>query len=288
MTRILVTGANGQIGWELQRTLAPLGTVIACNRRDLDLCDVDRLADKVRDRAPDLIVNAAAYTDVDRAEDDEAIAMRVNAQAPRVLAEVAADRDAWLIHFSTDYVYDGDKAGAYDETDTPRPLNVYGRGKLAGEQAIAAAHGRHLILRTSWVYAERGNNFLCTMLRLAAGGEPLRIVDDQYGAPTWARLIAEATAQIAVQVLGGGREADAGVYHLTCGGKATWYEFARAIFTRAALARQPGIEAVATRDYPTRARRPLNSMLNNDKLERVFGVRLPDWRAALDLCLADH
>lgn len=286
MTRILLTGAQGQVGWELRRTLSPLGEVVAFDRSGLDLADPDRLRTVVREARPTLIVNAAAYTAVDRAEGEESLAARINADAPRVLAEEAQRAGTWLVHYSTDYVFDGSKSGAYMEDDAPNPVNAYGRTKLAGEQAIRAVGGRHLVFRTSWVYANRGGNFLRTMLRLGREREELRIVADQVGAPTWARVIAEATSLCAVQVLPGGGTADAkaGIYHLVCGGSTSWHGFASAIFETAG-AKAPRLVPIPAADYPTPAQRPANSVLDRSKLERVFGIVPPDWRAALEMCL---
>jgi dTDP-4-dehydrorhamnose reductase len=294
--RILLTGRDGQVGWELRRALAPLGEVVAAGRPQLDLADAGALARAVRDTAPALIVNAAAYTAVDRAESEPEAAMAVNGTAPGVLAEEARRADAALVHFSTDYVFAGDKAAPYVEDDAPRPLGAYGRSKLAGEAAVRSSGARHLILRTSWVYGARGRNFLVTMLRLAREREELRVVDDQTGAPTWSRMIAEAT----VAVVAGSRprrRADAalfaetgGVYHLTAQGATTWCEFARAILRAApalGLDRVPRVVPIATAEYPSAAARPLNSRLAGDKIRDTFGIALPPWDAALRLCIED-
>lgn len=287
MTRILLTGCEGQIGWELQRTLAPLGEVAAFDRAGLDIADPDRLRAVIREIAPQLIVNAAAYTAVDRAETDEALALRINAEAPRVLAEEAQRLHAWLVHYSTDYVFDGTKRGAYLEDDAPNPVNAYGRTKLAGEQAVMSVGGRHLIFRTSWIYADRGRNFLRTMQRLAQERDELGVVDDQVGAPTWARVVAESTALCALQVLRAGDAANerSGLYHLTCGGETTWFGFAQALF-ESMHARRPRLIPIASGDYPASAPRPRNSLLDHAKLSRVFGVAAVDWRRALALCLS--
>jgi len=287
MTRILLTGREGQIGWELQRTLAPLGEVVAFDRAGLDVADLARLRTVIRELQPRLIVNAAAYTAVDRAETEEALARRVNAEAPRVLAEEAQRLHAWLVHYSTDYVFDGTRQGAYLEDDAPNPVNAYGRTKLAGEQAIASVGGRYLIVRTSWVYADRGRNFLRTMRRLAQERDELRIVDDQTGAPTWARIVAESTALCVLQVLRAGDKVDerSGLYHLTCGGETSWYGFARALF-ESTHERKPRLIPIATGDYPAVARRPRNSILDHAKMARVFGVTPVEWRQALALCLS--
>lgn len=284
---ILLTGVKGQVGWELRRTLAPLGRVTAVDRAELDLADPDAIRAKVQAISPKLIVNPAAYTAVDRAEGEAEQARAINALAPAVLAEAAKDCGAILVHYSTDYVFDGTKTEPYTEDDAPHPLNVYGATKLEGEQAIRASGVRHLILRTSWVYETRGHNFLLTMQRLMRERHELKIVDDQVGAPTWARQIAEATALILAQCLSPARGADRpepwGTYHLTCGGETSWYGFARAIAELGGFSTR--LQPIPSSDYPTPARRPANSRLDNGKLERTFGLRLPDWREALELCL---
>ena len=286
-TRILLTGVNGQVGWELHRSLAPLGQVVAMDSKALDLTDADAIRAKVREVAPRIIVNPAAYTAVDKAESEPGRARLVNAVAPAVLAEAAGECGAMLVHYSTDYVFDGRKETPYLEDDVTHPLNVYGATKLDGEAAIRASGVRHLILRTSWVYGARGGNFLLTMQRLMQERPELRIVDDQIGAPTWSRMIAEATALILAQCLSPARGADRpepwGTYHLTCGGETSWYGFAAAI---AELGGYPTrLTPIPSSDYPTPARRPANSRLDNGKLARVFGLRLPHWREALKLCL---
>lgn len=284
MKRILLTGKNGQVGWELQRTLAPLGEVLALGRSELDLADRDRLVAIIRDAKPDIIVNAAAYTAVDQAESDVDTAMAINATAPGILAEEAKRLGALLVHYSTDYVFDGRKDGVYTEDDVPNPLNVYGRSKLAGEQAIMAAGGRHLVFRTSWVYGNRGRNFLRTVLRLAADRDELRIVDDQFGAPTWSRMIAEATPHMLAS-----NEPPQGLFHLASTGCTTWFGFAKAILerTEAIRSRQPRLLSCTTADYPLPASRPANSRLDCDRLAGATNLRLPDWRVALDLCVAE-
>jgi dTDP-4-dehydrorhamnose reductase len=286
MRRILLTGADGQVGWELRRTLAPLGDVTACTRSALDLADLPKLRERVRQLKPELVVNAAAYTAVDKAESEEAVANIINADAPRVLAEEADRSGAWFVHYSTDYVFDGLKAGPYEEEDPPNPLSAYGRTKLAGERAIAAVGGRYLIFRTSWVYANRGNNFLRTMLRLGAERDELRVVNDQVGAPTWARLIAEATALALMSVSPETADAStrkdlSGIYNMTCGGSGSWYEFAKAIFEGSPTPAVPRLVPITSAEYPTLAKRPQNSSLANSKLQRTFGIALPSWRAAL-------
>ena len=289
MRRILLTGAEGQVGWELQRTLAPLGELVACTRSALDLSALSTLRTRLQEIGADVIVNAAAYTAVDEAESNEALAARINAEAPQILAEEAARTGAWFVHYSTDYVFDGTKTTPYTEEDSPNPLNAYGRTKLAGEQAVALSGARHLIFRTSWVYAARGRNFLRTILRLASERDSLRIVDDQRGAPTWARLIAEATALALSRVITHpfGAEALSSTFHLTCGGDASWRQFADAILEGASIPQKPRIIPISTAEYPTPAARPRNSLLANDRLAEVFGVRLPHWRHALAMCQAD-
>jgi dTDP-4-dehydrorhamnose reductase len=288
--RILVTGANGQVGWELQRALAPLGEVIALDRSELDLSRPDALRETVRAIAPQAIVNAGAYTAVDRAESEPELARAINAIAPGILAEEAHRLDAVLVHYSTDYVFDGTKPEPYTESDSPNPLSVYGRTKLEGERAIGASGCRHLTLRTSWVYGTRGSNFLLTMLRLARERRQLRIVDDQVGAPTWCREIAQATAaflarpDLAAPGIGG-------LYHLTARGATSWFGFAKAIFESPEMARigvtPPAIEPIPTSAYPTPARRPANSRLDCGRLERRVGVRPAAWDAVLPRALAE-
>ncbi|NMG35079.1 dTDP-4-dehydrorhamnose reductase [Azoarcus sp. TTM-91] len=293
--RLMLTGARGQVGWELARSLMPLGEVLALDRAGCDLSRPETLAARVAELAPDVIVNAAAYTAVDKAETEEALATRINGEAVGELARLARARGALLVHYSTDYVFDGSKPAAYVESDAVAPLNAYGRGKLAGEQAIAASGCDHLVFRTTWVYAARGGNFVRTMLRLGAEREALRVVADQIGAPTWARNIADATAQVVAQAMRERREGrfESGVFNLAGGGETNWCEFARTIFDEASRV-LPGwqrkvttVEAIGSGDYPTPARRPLNSRLDQRRLAERFGVTLPDWRAALVRCLEE-
>jgi len=292
---ILLIGANGQVGWELQRTLAPLGRVVTAARSGaetaIDLADADSIQCVVSEVRPSLIVNAAAYTAVDRAEDDRVQAEAVNATAPGLLAEAAKQLGAGFIHYSTDYVFDGSQSHPYAESDSPNPQSVYGRTKLAGEAAVAAATDDYLILRTSWIYALRGANFLLTMQRLARGREQLSVVDDQIGAPTWSRMIAEATAQMVAKITdgdGGWRRERSGLYHLSCGGEVSWHGFAEAIFAQLEQRgeRVVKLEPIPSSSYPTPAARPAYSVLDNSKLETDFGIVLPGWRSALDLALA--
>jgi len=282
--RILLTGVNGQVGWELQRTLAPLGEVIAADRSMLDLADTAAIRRTVAALAPDLIVNPAAYTAVDKAESEPDLAHAINAAAPGELAACGVP----LVHFSTDYVFDGRKQGAYREDEAPNPLGVYGASKLAGEHAVQRTGSPHLILRTSWVYGRRGRNFLLTMQRLARERDTLAVVDDQFGAPTWSRLIAEATALVVARwLILPDPAASSGVYHLSCGGRTSWHGFTAAILAHLARTdeKRASLTAIPTSSYPTPAARPANSQLDCDKLAVKFGVRLPDWETALALCL---
>ena len=292
--RIVVTGANGQLGHELARSLMPLGEVVALDRRGCDLADAPSVA-AIADLGPDVIVNAAAWTAVDRAETEMAAAQRVNGQAPGELGAIARASGALLIHFSTDYVFDGSGTAAWRETDAVAPLNEYGRSKLAGERAIAATGCDHLIFRTSWVFAARGANFVRSMLRLGAERERLAIVDDQIGAPTWARNLADATAHalrvaMAERAVGG---FDSGVFHLASQGETSWCGFARAIFEdmrrlRPECVLKVGeVAPIPSEAYPTPAPRPRNSRLDCSAFERRFGAALPPWREALARCLED-
>ncbi|MGV2288741.1 dTDP-4-dehydrorhamnose reductase [Trinickia sp. YCB016] len=290
---ILVTGVNGQVGFELARTLQGLGRVVALDRAALDLSDLIRVRDVVRDLKPSVIVNPAAYTSVDKAETDVDAAMRINAEAPGVLAEEARKSGAVLIHYSTDYVFDGTKTEPYVEEDATNPQNVYGRSKLAGEQAIAGAGCAHLILRTSWVYGRRGKNFLLTMLKLGAERPELRVVADQVGAPTWSSTIATLTAHLVAQGTAASKrdatwwQEKAGVYHLTASGATSWAGFAEAIFDEALLVSKPKVTAIPASEYPVPAKRPSNSRMSCDKLAEVFGLRAPDWLDSLRLCIGD-
>jgi len=296
MIRILLTGASGQIGAELKQLLPELGNLIAPDRNALDLTDVSALRSSIRKIKPDLIVNAAAYTAVDRAEDEQEVARAVNAAAPAVIAEEARAVYAAVVHYSTDYVFDGEKSGPYNESDVPRPLSTYGSSKLAGEQAIIAAGIPHLILRTSWIYGARGVNFMRTILRLAHEREELRVVGDQFGAPTWCRSVALATFSILRTLCASGRldrnrfSTVSGLYHVTAGGETSWHGFARAIlaeyagremFKETAKLKTQRVIPIPSSEYPSRARRPRNSILSNDKIARTFGVATADWRVQL-------
>lgn len=301
--KILVTGRDGQLGFELRRTLAPLGQVVAVDIDNINFCDLDAVRRYVRELRPDVIANAAAYTAVDRAETERETAHIVNAEIPGVLAEeLHACGGKLIIHYSTDYVFNGRTTIPYSELDPPDPVNAYGESKLAGEQAVLRAGAPHIIMRTEWLYATRGSNFLLTILRLAREGKPLRVISDQLGAPTWARMLAEATATVAAQLLQAPPDAlgRSGVYHVTAAGQTSWHGFAQAILEEALQRLQwlklphqwcvnalRSLAPIPTSEYPTPARRPAYSVLCNDKLDRVFGVRLPDWRAQLQMALED-
>ena len=293
--KILLFGKDGQVGWELQRALAPLGSLRALGRADADFAHPETLRAPIAAFGPDVIVNAAAYTAVDKAEGDAATAHRVNALAPGVLAEEAAARGAWLVHYSTDYVFDGAKEGAYVEGDATKPLSVYGRTKCEGEERIRASGARHLILRTSWVFSARGSNFAKTMLRLAQERDSLTVVADQHGAPTGAGLIADATA-LALHTLrdaGPAASALSGTYHLAAAGATTWHGYARHLLAQAlacGAALKAGPESVlpiSTRDWPAPAARPRNSRLDTHLFEATFGLRMPDWREHVDRLVAE-
>ena len=308
--KILLTGKDGQVGMELQLFLPQLGEVIALGRQELDLSKPDDLRRMIRTVRPNLIVNAAAYTAVDQAEKEEAIARAINADAPAVMAEEAQKIGAGLVHYSTDYVFDGSKNSPYEVTDPTNPLNVYGKTKLLGERAIQETGVPHLIFRTAWVYATRGRNFLLTILRLATqGSDELRIVSDQIGAPTLGREIALATTQILKQIYGrdhglASLTEMSGMYHMTAVGETNWYEFAKAIFGEAsrmphsapwfaaATGGRPFVARrvipISTEQYPTPARRPAYSLLSNSHLTETFGVQLPEWRAQLHSVFADE
>lgn len=283
--RILVLGRSGQVGAALTQSLQGLGELIALDRVQLDLTNPDAIRTTLRELQPQIVINAAAYTAVDAAESDQAMAFQINAVAPRVMAEESERLGAALIHYSTDYVFDGGKQGAWMEDDATAPLSVYGHSKLAGEQAITDVGGTHLILRTSWVYGLHGKNFLLTMLKLAESRDSLAIVDDQIGAPTWALTIADATSAI---IRDAGEPAQlaalSGIYHLCAGGHTSWFGFAQAIFSHASVQRKPQLRPITTAEYPTPAQRPHNSILNTDKFRRSFGD-LPTWDDALQACL---
>ena len=292
--RILLTGANGQVGWELQRTLSVLGEVIALDSKALNLADAAAIRHQVCAIAPQIIVNSAAYTAVDKAESEADAARAVNAVAPGILAEEAVRLGALLVHYSTDYVFNGSGSIPWREEDVCEPLNVYGASKLEGERLIQASGCRHLIFRTSWVYGARGSNFLLTMRRLMRERPELKIVDDQRGAPTWCRDLAEATAQVLSQInsplLEGDNTQPWGIYHMSNAGETSWHGFAQAIQALDATnepSARARLLAIPGSDYPTPARRPLNSRLDHDKLQKHFAIRLQDWHAALALCMRE-
>jgi len=307
--RILLTGSTGQVGRELATELPALGKVIAPGRAELDLSKTDEIRRVVRDVRPSLVVNAAAYTAVDRAESEPAAAHAINAEAPTVLAEEAQKIGAMLVHYSTDYVFDGSKNSPYTEADLPDPLNVYGKSKLAGEKAIQASGVSHLIFRTAWVYSTQGKNFLLTILRLAAEREELRVVCDQRGAPTWSRAIATATLSVLERFSGQAENrlsptSTSGAFHMTAAGVTSWHGFAEAILEEVAqvsdgaawlssvtggrpiIARR--VVPITTADYPTPARRPSYSVLSNSLLTSTFGISLPPWKAQLRAALTQN
>jgi dTDP-4-dehydrorhamnose reductase len=304
--RILLTGKNGQVGAELAALLPRLGEVTAFDRHQLDLSKPDQIRRAIRDTRPHVIVNAAAYTSVDLAESEEWEARVINADAPAMMAEEAKRIGAALVHYSTDYVFDGSKNLPYDENDPPNPINVYGKTKLAGEQAIQHAGPPHLIFRTAWVYGTRGRNFLLTILRLATEREELRIVRDQFGAPTWSREIAKGTARILAQLFKHGEEAfskSTGIYHMTATGETSWCEFGKAILEEASRTSQDVswfaaatggypliarlVTPVTTKEYTTPARRPAYSVLSNSRLKHMFDSELPHWRTQLRSAFAE-
>lgn len=285
--RILLLGKAGQVGGELQRALAPLGEIRALDRHELDLSDLDAVRRTVRAAAPEVLVNAAAYTAVEKAETEPELAFRVNAEAPGALAEECERLGALLVHYSTDYVFDGSKTEPYVEKDLTHPLNVYGASKLEGERRVVECASRYLIFRTAWVYGPRGSNFLLRILELAATRPELRIVSDQFGAPTTSAAIADGTRSVLEQLRSSAsgiwQDARSGIYHMTTGGRTNWCEFA----TEALRARSVSVAVtpIPASEYQGRAKRPQNSLLSNEKIARVFNIRLPDWREALASCL---
>jgi dTDP-4-dehydrorhamnose reductase len=297
--KILLLGKNGQLGWELQRSLAPLGELLALDRHSTDFCgdfcgdlnQPERLAQTVRNWRPDVIVNAAAHTAVDKAESEPDLARCLNATAPAALAQAAADIGAWLVHYSTDYVFNGQGEQAWQESDATGPLSVYGQTKLEGEQRIVASGCKHLIFRTSWVYAARGGNFAKTMLRIAAERERLTVIDDQHGAPTGADLIADITAHAIRAALH--QPALGGLYHLAAAGQTSWHGYASHVITQARqtrpelLLKVTDIAPVPTTSFPTPAQRPLNSRLDTRKLQQAFGLVLPAWQLGVNRMLAE-
>lgn len=289
-----MTGRTGQVGWELRRSLSSLGEIVAFDRYEADLSKPETLASLVESVRPNVIVNAAAYTAVDKAETEEALAYRVNADAAGVLAEAARKQNALLVHYSTDYVFDGTSSVPYRETDDVAPLNAYGRSKLAGERVIEQVGGDWITLRTTWVYATRGRNFLRTMLRLAGERETLSVVSDQTGAPTSARMIADLTTQVVAQAQRerAAGEFESGLFHMTAAGQTTWHGFASAIIAAArasgkATVKTTAVEAILSDAYPTPAHRPSYSMLDNEKFDRRFMLGRLDWREGLALAMDD-
>ena len=286
MPRILLIGKLGQVGWELRRTLAPMARLRCLDFPEIDLTQADSILHCVNDYEPDIIVNAAAYTAVDQAEVEPDRAMQINGVAPGLLAAETHKRRGLLVHFSTDYVFDGTKGEPYLESDAPNPLGVYGRSKLAGDQAVAASGGAHLIFRLCWVYGARGQNFMLTMTRLARERAKLRVVHDQIGCPTWSRMISEASAAAIKQVWAAGDPSRfTGTYHLAAAGATSWHGFAQAIINHLPddQKRCSQVDPISSSEYPTRARRPAYSVLGCEKAQRAFGLRLPDWRESLDL-----
>lgn len=303
--RLLITGANGQVGWHLQRTAAPLGEVLAIDIDQVDFTDPEAITRAIRDFQPDILVNAAAYTAVDKAESEPELARAINVRAPARMAEECARTRTLMLHYSTDYVYDGSKADPYNEGAATGPLSVYGETKLAGDRAIIASGCPHIILRTTWVYDVRGKNFLRTILRLAREKEELRIVGDQFGAPTWARMLAECTAIVLARSLEhhnvNARWPANGVFHVTAGGSTSWAGFAQAILDEyegladlnaetsefSGPLKAKRVVAITTDEYPLPARRPQNSVLSNGLIAHRFGIAMPDWRHQLRLALQD-
>ena len=293
--RILLIGKNGQIGWELQKALEGLGELTATGKNELDLCDPTQIQQIIHEIKPGLIINAAAYTAVDKAEEEPDLTMAVNGTAPGILAQEAKQIGSALIHYSTDYVFDGKiPSGAYQEEDAPNPLNVYGQTKLAGEQAIAQQAIPHLILRTSWVYGSRAKNFMLTILKLAKEQKEFRIVNDQVGAPTWCGVIAKATQQIILSLLDPSKEqisekmnTISGIYHLSCKGETSWYGFAKAILDYSIETQPAKMSPIPSSEYQTPAKRPARSVLSNAKIARNLGIQMPLWEEALKQCLGN-
>lgn len=282
--KILLLGKNGQVGWELRRTLAPLGEVTALDYPEINFTDISALRRLVAEARPDAVVNAAAYTAVDKAETEQELCQQINAIAPGILADEAKKVGALMVHYSTDYIFDGTKLSPYVETDGPNPLGAYGRSKLEGDQAVKASGADHLIFRLCWVYGARGQNFMLTMQRLAREREKLRIVGDQFGCPSWSRMIAEATALALKQAAAGSnRSAFNGEYHLAASGHTSWHGFASRIIGLMSEAERKcrAVEPITTADYPLPAKRPAYSVLNCGKLQKTFGLRLPDWEFSL-------
>jgi dTDP-4-dehydrorhamnose reductase len=291
--KILLIGKGGQVGGQLSALLQPLGKLVILGEDDLDLTQTDRIRETLREVRPQVIVNAAAFTAVDKAEEEAELALAVNGTAPAILAEEAKRQGAALVHYSTDYVFDGNKPGPYTEEDAPNPLSVYGRTKLAGDEAIRSAGLPHLIFRTAWVYGLQGKNFLLTIQRLAKERDELKIVDDQVGSPTWCRTIAQTTANVLTQVLPEHSPGDlsrfeqaSGLYNLVCTGQTSWFGFAKAIVEASPTTRDTKLIPISTSEYPTAARRPANSVLSTEKLRAAFGITPPAWDITLNYCLS--
>ena len=288
--KLLLFGSNGQLGWELQRSMATLGLLKACDRNTVDFCDLDGLRKLIRDYKPDVIVNAAAYTDVDKAESDEENAFQVNSKAVDLLAQEAKILDAWLIHYSTDYVFDGAKMGSYIEEDKTNPLSVYGKTKLQGEEAIKKSKCKYLIFRTSWLYGTHGKNFFKTIIKLAKERDELRVVSNQIGAPTSAELVADVTSLCLYRIAQNSLSSKeiSGIYHLTATGKASWYDFAKYVITEAKksggvfLTNPENIIAINASEYVSPVKRPKNSLLDTQKLCKTFNLQLPVWQIHAD------
>lgn len=292
--KVLLIGAMGQVGWELNRTLQPLGDVIAMDYPIIDLASKEQICGQVSRILPDLIVNAAAYTAVDKAEEEPELAMSINGKAPGILAGEAKRIGAVLIHYSTDYVFDGSKGTPYTEDDPPNPINTYGETKLEGEEAIRRVDIPYLILRTSWVYGVRGKNFMRTILRLAREKNEIRIVNDQIASPNWCRMIAEATAQILAQGISdlpGFFSQRGGIYHLSAQGQTSWFGFAKAILELDPNKKEHRFKQlipVSTNEYPTTARRPAYSFLSSQSAKKIFGLRIPEWKSTLGQALSEE
>jgi dTDP-4-dehydrorhamnose reductase len=288
--KILLTGKNGQVGWELNQSLSRLGNVFAMNRNEMDLSRPETLGPIIQDIRPDIIINAAAYTAVDKAESEPELAMTINGIAPGVIAEEAQKIGAGMIHYSTDYIFDGKSTSPYNEEDLACPLNVYGQSKLAGEQAVTKVGTPHIIFRTSWVYSLRRSNFLLTVQKLSQDKKQIKIVNDQTGAPTWARAIAEGTVNILEQSLKSSNKktsilSNSGVFHMSCGGETSWFSFANTILKFLGLSAVTEVVPISTINYPTPADRPRYSSLSNQKLKQHFHYEMPHWQEALQECL---
>lgn len=291
--KILLIGKEGQVGRELSSLLKPFGELTLFGKEDLDLTQADRIREQLRNVQPHVIVNAAAYTAVDQAEEEPDLALAINGTAPAILAEEAKKLGAALVQYSTDYVFDGEKQDPYTEEDSPNPMGVYGRTKLAGDEAIQSTGLPHLIFRTAWVYGLKGKNFLLTIQRLAKERDELKIVDDQIGSPTWCRTIAQATANILTQILPQSSPGDlsrfeqaSGLYNLVCGGQTSWFGFAQAILEASSSSQDTKLIPIPTSEYPTPTKRPKNSVLSTKKLNSAFGIAPPAWDVTLKYCLS--